>query len=112
MEHGKSYSRDSVREIDIIADGVDICPALVLIKGYYEYEWCVFFFNWKLNYQRQSRYPSLRLNINYDISPTCFGLAFNSVHQHFSTRLSHITSISVKLGGESTVYDYILIAPL
>ena len=88
MLHGKSYSGVSVREVDIIAERVDICPAVVLTKGYYEYEACLFF-NWELNDQRQSKNTSLRLNINHNISPTCFDLAFNSVQQYATTRLSH-----------------------
>jgi hypothetical protein len=41
VEHGKLYLRVIDREVDIIAQRVDICPALVPIKAYYKYKSCV-----------------------------------------------------------------------
>jgi hypothetical protein len=56
MEHGKSYCGVIGREIDIIAERVDMCPALLLTKVYYKFKGCVSFML-KLNNQRQGRSP-------------------------------------------------------
>ena len=55
MERGKLKSEVIVREIDIIAQKVDIHLALVLIKAYYKYKGWVSFIQ-ELNGQRLGRF--------------------------------------------------------
>jgi hypothetical protein len=42
IKHGKLYKRITGWEIDTVAQSINICPALVLIKAYSKYEGCVY----------------------------------------------------------------------
>jgi hypothetical protein len=50
-----------MRKWILIAEKVDICPALVLVKANHKNQSCVSFV-WELNGHRQGRNPDLRLN--------------------------------------------------
>ena len=56
MVYGKSYFRVIGKEVDIIAERVDICPALVLVKAYHKYRSSVSLI-WELDDQRQVETP-------------------------------------------------------
>lgn len=56
MVYGKPYFRVGGKEVDIIAERVDICSALVLVKAYHKYRTFLSFI-WELDDQRQVETP-------------------------------------------------------
>lgn len=64
MERSKSYCGEIVREVDMLAKRVAVCPTSVLIKAHYKCQCCMSFSIWELNDERQTRSPRLRLTIS------------------------------------------------
>ena len=67
MEYNKSYLRVVDKEIDIIAQRINICPALMLNRAYCKYKSYGSFIR-ELNDQSWHRNPQLGLNISTTIS--------------------------------------------